>query len=211
MVCNFTGVRCNKHRHCVTELILNDSQLVGLLSPIIANLTQLRVLELVNNNFSGIIPPEFSSLQQRLCWLSFVGNNLEGQIPDSFSILTSLYFVIPHANKLMSNITASFSNCTLLENVDLFMNFLAGEISFSITNASLMYNLDVEYDHVSGELPSEIVAKLTKLLYLCLSHNDEVSHDNNSNIVPSFTALTNCTSLEYLGLVSMVLEGRQPS
>ncbi|CAL5327561.1 unnamed protein product [Camellia sinensis] len=234
-VCNFTGVRCNTKRHRVTKLILRNAELVGMLSPFIANLTRLRVLKLVNNNFSGIIPPEFSSLQHlSLLWLE--GNNLEGQIPDSFSHLTKLALVNLQANKLTGKIPASFfSNCTMLKNVDLSMNFLTGEIPteigncpgiwnlalynnqltgeipFSIINASLMFNLDVEYNHLKGELPSEIAANLPELLYLHLSYNNMVSHDNNSNLVPFFTALKNCTILDELELAGMELGGKLPS
>ncbi|KAI8019973.1 putative leucine-rich repeat receptor-like serine/threonine-protein kinase [Camellia lanceoleosa] len=234
-VCNFTGVRCNTKRHRATKLILRNAELVGMLSPFIANLTRLRVLQLVNNNFSGIIPPEFSSLQHlSLLWLE--GNNLEGEIPDSFSHLTKLALVNLQANKLTGKIPASFfSNCTMLKNVDLSMNFLTGEIPteigncpglwnlalynnqltgeipFSITNASLMFNLDVENNHLKGELPSEIAANLPELLYLHLSYNNMVSHDNNSNLVPFFTALKNCTILDELELAGMGLGGNLPS
>ncbi|GMP81912.1 hypothetical protein CsSME_00036455 [Camellia sinensis var. sinensis] len=62
-VCNFTRVRCIKQHHRVGELVLRDAELVGKLSPFIANLIRLRLLQLVNNNFFGIILPEFSSLQ----------------------------------------------------------------------------------------------------------------------------------------------------
>ncbi|KAI8019975.1 putative leucine-rich repeat receptor-like serine/threonine-protein kinase [Camellia lanceoleosa] len=199
-VCNFTGVRCNTKHHCVTKLILHNAELLGKLSPFIANLTRLRFLQLVNNNISGIIPSEFSSLQH-LSSLWLEGNNLEGQIPDSFSLLTNLAFEIP----------TEIRNCPGLLSLALYNNQFTGEIPFSITNASLMFNLDAENNHLKGELPSEIVANLPELLYLHLSYNDMVSHDNNSNLVSFFTALKNCTILDELELASMDLGGRLPS
>ncbi|KAF5957221.1 hypothetical protein HYC85_004446 [Camellia sinensis] len=199
-VCNFTGVRCNTKHHCVTKLILHNAELVGKLSPFIANLTRLQFLQLVNNNISGIIPPEFSSLQH-LSSLWLEGNNLEGQIPDSFSLLTNLAFKCRPLHEL--------SHGKFQQKLEIAQ--FTGEIPFSITNASLMFNLDVENNHLKGELPSEIVANLPELLYLHLSYNDMVGHTNNSNLVSFFTALKNCTFLDELELVGMDLGGRLPS
>ncbi|XP_057465162.1 LOW QUALITY PROTEIN: putative leucine-rich repeat receptor-like serine/threonine-protein kinase At2g24130 [Actinidia eriantha] len=230
-VCKFSGVRCNKQHHRVTQIVIHDAGLVGLLSPVISNLTRLRVLDLVNNRLFGTIPWELSSLRHlRRVWLE--GNHLQGQIPDSFSLLASLVVVNLRANELTGIIPASlFSNCTFLRNVDLSANFLegkippeigncqglwnlnlynnkfTGEIPFSITNASSMYNLDVEYNHLSGELPTEIVGNLPGFRYLHLSYSGMVG----SNLDPFFTALGNCTFLEELELAGMKLQGRLPS
>ncbi|GFZ07920.1 leucine-rich receptor-like protein kinase family protein [Actinidia rufa] len=230
-VCKFSGVRCNKQHHRVTQIVIHDAGLVGLLSPVISNLTRLRVLDLVNNRLFGTIPWELSSLRHlRRVWLE--GNHLQGQIPDSFSLLASLLVVNLRANELTGIIPASlFSNCTFLRNVDLSANFLegkippeigncpglwnlnlynnkfTGEIPFSITNASSMYNLDVEYNHLSGELPTEIVRNLPEFRYLHLSYSGMVG----SNLDPFFTALGNCTFLEELELAGMKLQGRLPS
>ncbi|GFZ11885.1 leucine-rich receptor-like protein kinase family protein [Actinidia rufa] len=228
-VCNFTGVRCNKQHHRVTQISINDAGLVGLLSPVISNLTRLRVLKLGNNHLFGTIPQELSSLRHlRHVWLE--RNHLQGQIPDSFSLLVHLGVLNLRANELTGVIPVSlFSNCTFLQNVDLSANFLegkippeigpglwnlnlynnqfTGEIPFSITNASSMYNLDVEYNHLSGELPTEIVGNLPKLRYLHLSYSGMVG----SNLDPFFAALGNCTVLEELELAGMKLQGRLPS
>ena len=88
-VCNFTGVTCDKHHHRVAQLVLEDTELEGLLSPFISNLTGLRRLVIIGNHLYGSIPPEFSSLRH-LRKLRLVGNNLHGSIPDSFALLTNL-------------------------------------------------------------------------------------------------------------------------
>ncbi|KAA8540559.1 hypothetical protein F0562_024522 [Nyssa sinensis] len=233
-VCNFTGVTCNKQRNRMTELTLQGTELVGLLSPFISNLTRLQVLDLVDNHLFGIIPPEFSSLRH-IRHIQLDRNNLHGPIPDSFSLLSNLTLVTLMGNTLTGMIPASFfSNCTLLRNVDLSDNSLTGKIPAeigncpnlwtlnlynnqftgvipaSITNASLI-NLDLEYNLLSGELPSDIVAKLSNIHYLHLSYNNMTSHDGNTNLDPFFTALANCTSLEELELAGMGLGGRLPS
>ncbi|KAI8529361.1 hypothetical protein RHMOL_Rhmol12G0219500 [Rhododendron molle] len=225
-VCYFTGVVCNKEHHRVWQLNLNDSGIVGPLSPFISNLTHLRVLELVNNHLSAEIPREFSSLQH-LQLLLLEGNDIHGQIPDTFSLL--VYLTRVRQNRLTGKLPPSFfSNCTLLKNVDLSFNFLegnipeigscrglwnlnlynnqfTGEIPFSITNATSMVNLDVEYNFLSGELPSKMVESLPHLEFLHFSFNALISPENNSNLDPFFTALCNYTSV-----VELELEGSIP-
>ena len=49
-VCNFTGVACDKFHNRVTRLILYDNGLVGLLSPVLSNLTGLHYLEIVRSH-----------------------------------------------------------------------------------------------------------------------------------------------------------------
>ncbi|XP_054785099.1 putative leucine-rich repeat receptor-like serine/threonine-protein kinase At2g24130 isoform X2 [Prosopis cineraria] len=228
-VCNFTGIKCDKFQHRVTELILAETHLVGLLSPFLSNLTGLHTLDIVDNQLFGNIPPELCSLS-RLHRLHLEGNNLHGCIPDSFSQLSRLNVLHIKDNNITGSLSPSlFSNCTL-EIVDLSSNFLSGKIPeeigncpgllslnlynnqftgripLSLTNLSLV-NLDVEYNLLSGELPLEFVSSCPELLYLHLSYNYMVSHDHNTNLDRFFAALRNCSSLEELELAGMGLGG----
>ncbi|XP_027122714.1 uncharacterized protein [Coffea arabica] len=234
-VCRFTGIACDgRHHHRVVRLNLNDSGLVGRLSPFISNLTQLRVIELVNNQFSGFIPSEFGFLRN-LHHIKLDGNNLCGPIPETFSFLANLTLVALSGNNLSGTIPPSFfSNCTSLHNVDLSENFLSGkippeigscpklwtlniysnqlegEIPSSITNASELFNFDAENNQLSGELPVDVVSKLYSINYLHLSYNNMISQDANTNLEPFFTALSNCSELEELELAGMRLGGSLP-
>ncbi|XP_047951822.1 putative leucine-rich repeat receptor-like serine/threonine-protein kinase At2g24130 isoform X1 [Salvia hispanica] len=233
-VCNFTLVKCGKLHHRVVDLNLNDNALSGLLSPVLANLTQLRNLSLSRNHFFGSIPQEFSSLRH-LQELELGSNNLHGLIPHSLSSLSRLTFITLDHNNLSGEIPSSFFyNCTKLKVVDfssnqltgtipgeigscpdllavnIYNNKLHGEIPASLGNATCLYNLDVEYNYLSGELPSEMLAKLHKMLYLHLSNNYMISHSNNSDLEPFFTALANCTELAELQLASNGLGGTLP-
>nr|DAD45364.1 TPA_asm: hypothetical protein HUJ06_003594 [Nelumbo nucifera] len=229
-VCTFTGVNCNRWRHRVVKLWLNGTNIGGLLSPFIANLTGLRLLDLSDNHLHGLIPPEFASLRN-LRLLRLVGNNLQGRIPGSLSHLSKLRYLNLAGNSLTGAIPASiFINCTSLAYIDLssnlltgkvpdighlpdlwclnlFQNNLTGKIPASLSNASALYNLDLENNHLSGELPSEVVGKLQELNFLHLSYNDMVSHDGNTNLEPFFTSLMNCTELTELELAGMGLGG----
>ncbi|KAG8643800.1 hypothetical protein MANES_11G067400v8 [Manihot esculenta] len=235
-VCNFTGVRCDKHRHHIAQLNLSNYELTGPLSPIISNLTGLRALNLVENNFFGLIPPELSSLQH-LRHLQLDSNNLTGSLPESFALLSKLTLITLMGNNMKGELPPSFfSNCTSLRNVDLSYNFFTGnipkeigncpdlwtinfynnqftgELPESLTNISFsLYNIDVENNYLSGELPANIVGNLPSLSLLHLSYNHMVSHNNNTNLEPFFTALGNCTDLEELELAGMGLTGTLPS
>lgn len=229
-VCNFTGVKCDKFQHRVTELILTGTHLVGLLSPSLSNLTGLHILDIVDNKLFGIIPPEFSSLR-RLHRLHLEGNHLHGPIPDSFSQLSKLNVLHIKDSNITGSLSPSiFSNCTLeildlssnslngkipeeigncpgLWSLNLYNNQFTGQLPLSLTNLSLV-NLDVEFNLLSGELPSEFVSKCPDLLYLHLSYNYMTSNDYNTNLDPFFAALRNCSSLEELELAGMGLGGR---
>lgn len=234
-VCNFTGVICNVRHHRVVNLTLNRTGLVGHISPFISNLTGLRYLLLAENIFLNSIPPEISSLR-RLILLKLTNNNIPGSIPVSLSLLQNLQLLHLSGNNLIGPIPASlFSNCTMLMNIDLSSNRLngsippeigncpqlwtlnlynnqfTGQIPLSLTNSSSsLINLDLEYNHISGILPSDVVGKLNLLVYLHLSYNDMVSHDNNTNLNPFFASLMNCSSLEELEMEGMSLGGKLP-
>ncbi|KAJ4838298.1 hypothetical protein Tsubulata_027844 [Turnera subulata] len=234
-VCNFTGVYCNRHHHRVAKIDLSTSELTARISPIISNLTRLRALHLQTNNFYGNIPPALCSLRH-LSYLVLSYNNLSGGLPGCLALLSHLSVMLLNGNHLSGMLPGSiFSNCTSLANVDLSMNLLTGKIPptigkcrnlwtlnlynnkftgklpSSLTNISLLYNLDVESNNLSGELPANIVGKLPIIVFLHLSDNSMISHDQNTNLEPFFAALANCTSLQELELAGMGLGGRLPS
>ncbi|RXH88411.1 hypothetical protein DVH24_000010 [Malus domestica] len=76
---------------------------------------------------------------------------------------------------------------------------LAGRLSPIVSNLTGLCNLVL------------FAQKLPNILYLHLSNNDMVSHDDNTNLDPFFAALTNCTSLEELELAGVGLGGMFPS
>ncbi|XP_025012027.1 putative leucine-rich repeat receptor-like serine/threonine-protein kinase At2g24130 isoform X2 [Ricinus communis] len=208
-VCNFTGVACDKHHHRVIRLNLSSSELTGPLSPVISNLTGLRVLNLVENNFYGTIPCELFHLRH-LRDLQLDNNNLHGSFPESLALLSNLTLITLGDNNLTGRIPKEIGDCPNLWTLGLYNNQFTGELPVSLTNISL-YNLDVEYNHLSGELPVNIVGKLHKIGNLYLSFNNMVSHNQNTNLKPFFTALENCTELEELELAGMALGGSLPS
>jgi Leucine-rich repeat (LRR) protein len=64
-ICSWHGVTCNNTRQPsrVTELNLEVSQLAGIISPCMANLTFLEMVHLPDNRLTTQIPPELGDLR----------------------------------------------------------------------------------------------------------------------------------------------------
>jgi len=54
--CEWTGVRCNRHRKRVVSLNVSSMGLQGTISPLLDNVSILKILNLSHNNFHGHIP-----------------------------------------------------------------------------------------------------------------------------------------------------------
>uniref|UniRef100_A0A0E0GYM3 Receptor kinase-like protein Xa21 n=1 Tax=Oryza nivara TaxID=4536 RepID=A0A0E0GYM3_ORYNI len=91
--CTWVGVVCGRRRrrrpHRVVKLLLRSSNLSGIISPSLGNLSFLRELDLSDNYLSGEIPPELSRLS-RLQLLELSGNSIQGSIPAAIGACTKL-------------------------------------------------------------------------------------------------------------------------
>uniref|UniRef100_A0A0E0L8R5 non-specific serine/threonine protein kinase n=1 Tax=Oryza punctata TaxID=4537 RepID=A0A0E0L8R5_ORYPU len=234
--CNWTGVVCGGGERRVTQLVLAGRGLRGVVSPALGRLEFVTVLDLSNNGFSGEIPAELASLS-RLTQLSLTNNLLEGAIPAGIGLLQRLYFLDLSGNRLSGDIPETlFCNCTALQYVDLANNSLAGDIPYSgecrlpslrylllwsndlsgpippaLSNSSLLEWIDFESNYLAGELPSQVFDRLPRLQYLYLSYNNLSSHGSNTDLVPFFRSLTNCTRLQELELAGNNLGGELPA
>ncbi|XP_049361981.1 LRR receptor-like serine/threonine-protein kinase EFR [Solanum verrucosum] len=74
--------KCNSKRQRVVALALPNLHLQGTISPSLANLSFLSVLNLENNLFNGGIPYELGHLP-RLRVIDIQNNQLQGSIPSS--------------------------------------------------------------------------------------------------------------------------------
>ncbi|XP_040997714.1 putative leucine-rich repeat receptor-like serine/threonine-protein kinase At2g24130 [Juglans microcarpa x Juglans regia] len=235
-VCKWSGVSCNNAGDRVTELILNATWLRGTISPALANLSSLRVLDLSRNFFQGHIPKELGFLSQ-LRLLSLSSNLLEGKIPYEWGFLHNMVYLDLGSNRLEGEIPDSlFCNGSLsLQYIDLSNNSLSGEIPLknecglkelrflllwsnhlvgsvpqALSNSTKLQWLDLESNLLSGELPSDIVREMPSLEIFYLSYNAFVSHDGNTNLEPFFASLVNSSNLQELELAGNNLGGEIP-
>lgn len=73
----------------VTDIVLSDNDISGILPGSMASLTGLRYLALGNNSLAGGLPAEWSSLKG-LVGLDLSNNTLSGSLPASWGSLSSL-------------------------------------------------------------------------------------------------------------------------
>ncbi|KAL0319077.1 UNVERIFIED_CONTAM: putative LRR receptor-like serine/threonine-protein kinase [Sesamum angustifolium] len=149
--------------------------------------------------------------------LSLEFNLFSGPIPSSIGGLTKLQEIYLGNNKFVDELPSSFGNLTLLNRFVVAMNNISGSIPPSLGNCSNLLTLDLSYNNFSGPIPKEIVSLSSVSIYLDLSNNNlfgsipsevgtlknlgalDFSNNRLSGLVPS--TISSCTSLEqfYLG------------
>ncbi|XP_057844223.2 putative leucine-rich repeat receptor-like serine/threonine-protein kinase At2g24130 [Cryptomeria japonica] len=187
-------------------MILRTNNLTGNIPPFLGNMSFLKVLELSENTLQGGIPAELGMLRQ-LNWLNLGINNLIGSIPIALSNCTRLQTLELYANNLNGPIPWEFGRLSELQKVLLWQNQLSGEIPRSVGNWTQLEVLDLEINQLSGTVPLEF-GKMKQLRGLGLWGNHFVSRSRG---LPILTVLTNCSSLEKLGLEYNHLTGVLPT
>ena len=87
----------------------SGESLTGSIPPEIGNLTNVRYLELKNNQLTGSIPPEIGNLTN-LEILNLDNNQLTGSIPSEIGNLTKLEYLFLNDNQLIGNIPSEVCN-----------------------------------------------------------------------------------------------------
>ncbi|KDP28370.1 hypothetical protein JCGZ_14141 [Jatropha curcas] len=182
----------------------NDSlpKLVGNLSPAIGQLSQLRVLSLGFNGFSGELPLEIGQLYLlEVLDLSF--NAFYGTIPISLQNCTLLRVINLSGNRLNGTIPAFFHRFPGLQILTLSFNLLSGSIPDGLgDNCGSLEHLLLDGNSLTGSIPSNL-GNCKKLRSLILSSN-LLQYD----IPSTFGQLGN---LEVLDLSRNFLSGIIPS
>ena len=206
----------------VTGVNLYTQNLSGTLPAELANLTNLRVLQLGGNQLRGNIPRSLGNLHQ-LETLSLRSNRLHGPIPD-LSRLANLQHLSISGNQMSGNIPDWLDKLTNLRVLSLWGNELSGEIPHSLGNLPNLQELYLRSNRLSGPIPD--LSRLTNLRELHLHHNQlsgELPHslgsltnlqelflDDNQFTGPIPDSLGNLTNLQILSLWSNQLSGELP-
>ncbi|KAJ1258343.1 hypothetical protein BS78_10G067900 [Paspalum vaginatum] len=233
-MCNWTGVTCDS-RGRVIYLLLSNSSLTGVISPLTGNLSALKRLELQRNRLFGGIPPELGMLSE-LQVLDLNSNQLSGGIPETLGLLRSITHLHLYANNLSGSIPkAVVCNSSSLVSIDLRTNSLTGVIPFStrcrlpnlkkltlfqnrlsggIPPATLNFTslewVLLQDNFLGGVLPSQMFNRMPHLQYLYLSNNNFSSDGGNTDLQPFLASLVNCTGLQELGVSSNGIGGKIP-
>ncbi|GKA62255.1 leucine-rich repeat protein [Tanacetum coccineum] len=191
--CEWSGISCGKRHKRLTVLRLRSQGLEGSLSPLVGNLSFLRILSLWNNTLQGTIPHELGRLSMlrrlylhenkfsgviptnlsrcsNLELLSLGENKLAGSIPKEMSLLSKLSLLAIHKNNLTGGIPPFLGNITSLEIFSAAYNPFGGSIPDTL---DLWKSLMAFYCHdcnLYGSIPHSIF-NLTLLVNFSLSEN----------------------------------------
>ncbi|TGV01071.1 leucine-rich repeat domain-containing protein [Flavivirga rizhaonensis] len=166
-VCDWYGVTVTDGK--VTELKLQNNQLVGAINLELGNLSSLVTLYLHNNQLTGNLPTTLGDLIN-LNVLYLYKNELTGAIPPELGNLSSLVALSLHENQLTGSIPPELGNLSSLVTLFLYKNQLTGSIPPELGNLSSLVTLYLFENQLTGLIPSEI-GNLSNLQQLNLSSN----------------------------------------
>ncbi|CAO2188372.1 unnamed protein product [Urochloa humidicola] len=106
------------------SLSLANNSLTGEISHLICNATDIEVLDLSLNSFSGSIPPCLLKHAKRLEVLNLKGNQFHGSLPQDISEDCALQIIDLNDNKLEGKLPVSMINCQMLQVLDLGNNLI---------------------------------------------------------------------------------------
>ncbi|KAK7373875.1 hypothetical protein VNO80_07295 [Phaseolus coccineus] len=208
----------------LTELIVRNCSFTGALQLPLHPLTNMRRIDVSDNNITGEIPSNnISSILPNLHILNLSTNHIQGSISPEFGQLILLDTLDLSDNRLSGEIPKNISGdgsllkclklshneldgpilptLKYLEQLFLDDNSFYGSIPSSFFNSSLQH-LDLSYNNLVGKLPS-VVGNLSNLKTLSLSSN----HLEGS--IP--TRLVELEYLSYLDISDNNLTGSVPS
>ncbi|PUZ51694.1 hypothetical protein GQ55_6G208900 [Panicum hallii var. hallii] len=107
-----------------TSLSLANNSLIGEVSHLICSATNIEVLDLSFNSFSGLIPPCLLKHNEGLEILNLRGNNFHGPLPQDIINECALQIIDLNGNKLEGKLPVSMINCQMLQVLDLGNNMI---------------------------------------------------------------------------------------
>ncbi|KAJ6812311.1 putative LRR receptor-like serine/threonine-protein kinase [Iris pallida] len=147
-----------------------SNQFEGVLSNAYGNLSMnLQYFHVFENHIKGRIPAGLENLSS-LISLSLAFNELSGMIPMTLWTLKKLQVIYLGFNRLTGSIPSDIGLMTNLAKISLTKNEFSGQIPDSLGNISRLQNLDLAENKLSSTIPLSLWS-LTGLIQLNLSQN----------------------------------------
>ncbi|CAO2817078.1 unnamed protein product [Amaranthus hypochondriacus] len=169
------GIFCKGSR--VTTILLSRAKLIGSLPQVVLSLSELKKLDLSDNNkLTGSLPLNIGSLKN-LEILILSGCSFSGNIPESIGSMLQLKRLFLNSNNFNGSIPHSIGNLRKLLWLDLTNNQLNGKLPISNkTTPGLDQLHEAEHFHfgqnkLSGEIPRELFHIDMKLRHLIFNDN----------------------------------------
>ncbi|OEL29120.1 putative LRR receptor-like serine/threonine-protein kinase, partial [Dichanthelium oligosanthes] len=195
---NFPSGIANLHNLVIVSLFQNN--FTSVLPEWLGTLNSLQVVQLSDNFFTGLIPSSFSNLSQ-LTNLVLEWNQLNGHIPPSLGNLQVLQALLISSNNLHGTIPKEIFTIPTLVRISLSFNSLHAPLHADIGNAKQLTYLEISSNNLSGEIPSTL-GDCESLEII------ELGHNFFSGSIPSF--LGNISNLQILNLSHNNLTGSIP-
>ncbi|KAK3410975.1 hypothetical protein EUGRSUZ_J02998, partial [Eucalyptus grandis] len=103
----------------ISVYLLSNNKLYGEILPEMCQLSNIDILDLSKNKFTGVIPPCLSNLSDTLSVLSLHGNDLYGRFPLWQNDICAFEMIDVSDNQLQGSLPRGLANCSQLE----FLNF----------------------------------------------------------------------------------------
>lgn len=152
--CDWGGLNCNDDG-CITQIELDENNLVGSLPPELSFLPFLAIVDLDENEISGPIPPSYGNLQN-LEVFDVDENELTGIIPPSMFDNPNLRVLDLNGNQLNGTISPNIGNAVGLEFVQLYDNQLIGSVPVEVGNLLELITLAIQGNQLTGAMPQEV-------------------------------------------------------
>ncbi|KAK9054458.1 hypothetical protein SSX86_025536 [Deinandra increscens subsp. villosa] len=136
-------------------LLHSNNYTGGLLSSGILGLQNVSTLDLSYNNLSGLLPVEISQMAS-LKFLFLANNQFYGSIPSEYGNIQGLQALDLSNNQLTGSIPPSFGQLTKLLWLMIGNNSLTGELPLELGNCSSLLWLNLQNNQLSGPIPPEL-------------------------------------------------------
>ncbi|KAL5972681.1 hypothetical protein ACLOJK_039486 [Asimina triloba] len=184
-------------------LALSQNRFTGVLPASLANLsTSLQFLLFGANKISGRIPPGIGNLA-KLIQLAMEENFFSGVIPNSIAKIGGLQQLSLFGNRFSGQIPHSIGNTTPLMEVSLQNNRLTGPIPKSIGDLRHLQILGLGNNRLTGTIPKEVVSLFSLSIYLDLA--------GNALFGPLPAEVGNLVNVQFLDVSENRLSGEIPS
>ncbi|KAG2648574.1 tyrosine-sulfated glycopeptide receptor 1-like [Panicum virgatum] len=148
------------------------NNLSGTLPEQLFNATSLECLSFSSNGIQGILDGTHIVKLSNLVILDLGENKFSGNIPDSIGQLKRLQELRLDYNNMSGELPSTLSNCTNLITIDLKNNSFSGELSkFNFSTLHNLKTLDLLYNNFTGTVPESIYSCIN-LTALRLSGNN---------------------------------------
>ncbi|XP_057484599.1 putative receptor-like protein kinase At3g47110 [Actinidia eriantha] len=193
----------------------------------LTNCSNLKLLDIGLNNFTGELPASIGNLSTTLEYLVAGTNQISGSIPEGITNLLGLTMLVISKNSLKGEIPASIGKLEKLVDLRLFDNKISGAIPASLGNITQLRRLYLHTNNLSGNIPPSlgncrqlellrlfsnnltgfIPKEVGSLSWITLSFN--FAHNSLTGPLP--TEIGNMSKLTELNVSNNKLSGEIPS